>query len=380
MPDAPIRKAVAVAGNRCMTVGGAGCIERIGPDLKGAVGRPRRLAFLVEEGTPADLAEELRRLLASEGFKVFEVGVPRGRDAADLGAVAPVADELSGAGLTADDAMAAVGGAEALSLASYLAGQWCGGVTAAGVATTLEAAVAVPATPRALAVQGRDGLISAPPALGYLYADPGACDLVAEDEGGLMGRALMVQTAVINTKASYGALMGAMDGLAAADPRAFVDRGLEAACDRGRVASSTVAATRLSIRYGQRLADGLALLLGRRAGYARLLAEGMRFAARLGWQLADLDSTFVFDQDAILEALGLGLVACDLAPEQVLEAMKEAAERRTNRAFFLLPSAPGMVRPRPVEDDVLLEHLKGFCDSRRKLLATRAPSEADLDG
>ena len=101
----------------------------------------------------------------------------------------------------------------------------------------------------------------------------------------------------------------------------------------------------------------LGAALERQLGYdtvvhAACLADGMRFAARLGVVLCDCPMEFVQEQDRLLAAFGLDPLPDVVAPEP------ESAAR------FLLPCKAGDCREVQVERDVLLEHLAAWSRAR----------------
>ncbi len=361
----PLRQAISVSGNRCVILASSGIRERAGSELASAVGKPRLAALLVEEGTSAERAEEIRRLLSSSGFRTFDVAIPAGWAALSLEAALDVADELAGRGLTPDDGIVAIGGMEALSLASWVAGNWGGKASCLGLPTTLEACILASGTPHNLSAAGTRGIVHCPPAFSSLLADP---ELVTEGEGERSRQnayALMVQSAFVESPKAFDLVISSSETVAPDDTMGLLSQALETARARGRLASSTLASARRSLEMGLPLARALASRLGEEYPFGSYLAEGLRFEARLAWQLSGLDPDVVFALDALLARFGLEEVSCALTPDELLRAMKDETAKLTNRRMFILPRAVGRALPEPVDDDVLIQHLTAFCKARK---------------
>ena len=366
----PLRQAVAVAGNRCVILAAPRIRERVGSELASCVGKPRLAALLVEEGVPAERAEEIRRLLSSSGFRTFDVAIPASWAALSLETAIDVADELAGRGLTPDDGIVAVGGMEALSLASWIAGNWGGKAPCVALPTTLEAIILASCTPHNLSAGGTRGIVHCPPAISTILADPALLE-AGDDERSLENAcAHMVQSAFVESPKAFDLVIGFSETASPDDTMGLVSQALETARARGRLASSSLAGARRSLDIGLPLARALAACLGEEYSFGAYLAEGLRFEARLAWQLSGLDPDVVFALDALLARFGLEEVACALTPEELSRAMRDETAKLTNRRMFVLPRAVGRALPEPVADDVLSSHLAAFCQARRP----KAPS------
>lgn len=345
---------------------GQGALDRLGADLHVVVGRPRACGLAFEQGEEPELVERCRRLLTDAGFLVspmpFEASSLRRLDAASR-AFATLAAE----GLTGDDALVAVGGRDLLSLASFVAGAWCSGMVLAFVATTQEACVVSPMSPRPLDVGDLRSCVAVAGFPRVLVADP---DAISASEGVRGARAAMLQTAVADSDAALDVLSAHLDQLAAGEWDAVCEQLGDTARRRGRIASSTSVAIRQSLEYGLTFARGLSRLLGPDADAARVLAEGMRFEGRLAVAVEGTAPDFAFAQDEMLDALGLAPVPASLDPDELLEACKGEAFCRSNRFLPALPLAVGRVRRTTVPDELLSEHLDAWCAAHARLDAS----------
>jgi 3-dehydroquinate synthase len=99
-----------------------------------------RVAVLTQPGA-TDLAIEVSRRLASQGYKCEVIGLPDREEAKTLEIAASIYEALAKFGLARFDTIVAVGGGTVTDLAGYVAGTWLRGVEVVHVPTTLLGAV-----------------------------------------------------------------------------------------------------------------------------------------------------------------------------------------------------------------------------------------------
>lgn len=387
------RQSLSLRGGACDMRVGAGALERVGNDLKPIVGNPNRAVLVHGAEVRADDVEVARRCLVDAGFSVSLLAAPAGRAVAALPFVNEVYGTLARAGVTADDAVVAIGDAGLISALVFACSTWCGGVALCAVPTSLDGMVEVPVTPRPLDlgsegdVEGRgvDMVLCRSSFPRLLVCDTlrwggasdgapsgavvttGGPDVGAPlDEGALMGRAVLVATAVAAGERSFSDLALRADGLLSGDGEALADELLDITKGRARLFTSSAVAIRQGLSYGTELARGLASLLPGVAP-SLLLGEGLRFASRLAVAHQGKGAELVFAQDALLDKLGLPEVPCELDPDAVLDSVKRAAFQRSNRFMVAMPLDYGRVRLTAAPDDMLREHLGAWCKARRKL-------------
>lgn len=363
---AAIRQSVSLPSGSCDMRVGEGVLDRFGKDLCVQVGRPRKAALVHDAGADADLVEEVRRQLTDAGFLVSKHAVDPGEGVRTVTRAEAAYRWLDGEGLTADDAFVAVGGDELLSLASFVAATWCGGMILAEVPTNMRAAVEASVTPSPLDVGSSAEMVNTPGRPRMLM-----CDLsrMADDESTRLGaRAIMVASSVAEANDAFTRLAGRAAGIVSGDRAVLSEQLADTARSRGRIVSSGSVAVRQSISYGVEFARALGAVLDRPCDPALLRAEGLRFSSRLACVVGDGSTDFVFTQDALLERLKLLVIGCDVDPDDLQAALKSACFKRSNRLLLALPLAVGRVRPTAVDDDVLAEHIGAFCASRRRLL------------
>ncbi|MDO4797125.1 MAG: 3-dehydroquinate synthase [Coriobacteriales bacterium] len=354
------RQWVAMAGGSCDVRMGPGAIGQAEPMLKGAVGRPRACMAVVSGDVASTYRDTLSRQLAASGFEVFWHEVDE-RCACTLDEVSRLAQGLCAHQLTSDDLCCALGGSGVLSLASCVSGSWCEGMSLVAIPTSPGAFLEGALCPRGIDVADRRGMLGVRPAASHVLLD---YDLVCGDqktEDATYARILMVAAAMCSSERGFSALWDSVDELMGPDDDPFVQHLLAAAKSRGKILSSTAAAIRQSIAYGQGFAAALGMLTGDELAPSTRLAEGMRFSARLAVALGKLSVDDMLAQDELLEAVGSGVAACDVDPLALKEAIRSERFARTNRFMLPVPFGLGRVRFVTVSDDMLLEHTRAWC-------------------
>ncbi len=354
------RQWVAIAGGSCDVRMGLGALGQAEPMLKGAVGRPRLCMAVVSRSVEPSHCDELSRQLAASGFTVFWHEVDEER-ACTLGEASRLAENLCAHGLTSDDLCCAFGGSGVLSLASYVCGSWCEGMSLVGIPSNAGAFLEGALCPRGIDVANERCMLMVRPAVSHVLLDYDLVCTGRQAEASTYARTLMVAAAMCSSERDFSTLWDGVDELMGDDDEEFVRRLLDAAKSRGRIASSTAAAIRQSLCYGQDFAYALGSLTRGALTPSTLLAEGMRFSARLAVGQGKLSLDDMLAQDELLEAIGAGSATCDVDPLALKDAIRHERFVRTNRFMLLLPLGLGRVRFSTVEEELLLEHARAWC-------------------
>lgn len=357
-----MRQWVALRNASMDVRGGIGLSGNVAKDLRTVVGKPHACALVGERGVPDGLVDVYCRDLSDAGFDVRPLEMPEG--GCDLARVEALDELLLGAHITSDDLVVAIGRAEALSCASLACSLWCGGVSLAEVPVNAVDAVVASVTPLPLDVPGAPRTLAHDSAARFSVVDAALFDLDPTHEELRHAFAIMAATAACDSNKAFERLWDSVDDLVAGDEVVVLRQLLDAVKSRGRVVASTSAATRQSICYGQELAGALGSLLGDAVPASTLLADGMRFAARLAVALEQLSVDDMFTQDELLERLGLGTCEVAVDPDALVAAMREERFRRTKRFMIATPRSLGRVRLSAVPDDLLSEHVSAWCASR----------------
>ena len=113
------------------------------------------------------------------------------------------------------------------------------------------------------------------------------------------------------------------------------------------------------LNYGHTLGHAVEALAGYGTfSHGAAVAEGMRFAARLGVDVVGTSAELVDAQDELLDGLGLPALDWSAPADEMLAAMKRDKKTRAGEVRFVLPRDIGDWELVAVPDDVILEHLR----------------------
>lgn len=365
--------AVGTLSRQWIPMPGGSCDVRMGVDALGqaskifrsSVGTPRKCVAVVREDEDADLVEELRRELVDASFEVTLHVVKKG-DVRTLEQATCLFDTLASAHATADDLCCVLGDADVLSLAAYVSGTWCGGMSLVAIPTSEIALLEGAFAPKGLLVQGHDNMIAVRPHARHVLLDYGLCLSAFESETACYARTLAVAAAMCGSERIFSELWDRADLLMMGDDDALCKQLMATAKARGQALSSTAAAIRQSVDYGHDVARAIARVAPHELPASVLLAEGMRFAARLAVGMEKLKLDDMLAQDELLQTFGIGMAHCTIEPHALVEALKQERYLRTNRFMLLVPLAIGRVRLTSVDDDLLMEHVSAWCAAHER--------------
>lgn len=356
------RQWIPVAGGSCDVRMGAKALKQVSKAVKDSVGTPRVCMMVMRESTDADLLEDLRRQIVDVGFSVCWHVLADGA-AATVEAAAGLFDAFAREHVTSEDLCCALGDAEVLALASHACSLWCGGMSLVAIPQDEIALLEGTLIPRALDVGPCKGMVSVSACARRVLLDYdwGLSELGSEEA--TYARCLMVSAAMCSSERAFSALWDKAEQIMGGNQRSYVDQLMEAAKLRGQTVSSTAVAVRQSLDYGQSFARAIELASQTSFAHSSLLAEGMRFCARVSVAMEKLSIDDMLAQDELLDTLGIGTVSCVIEPEALVDALKEELLRRTNRIMLLVPQGIGRVRLATVPDELLLEHASAWCDA-----------------
>ena len=175
----------------------------------------------------------------------------------------------------------------------------------------------------------------------------------------------MAATAMADSSKAFETLFDATDGLVAGDLNALTEQLTATLRSRGKVVASTSVAVRQSIAYGQSFVAALSGLVGADVPRSAMLADALRFCARLAVASGELSLDDMFTQDELLERLELGSVDCLVDAD----ALYRRASRRggscvPTASWWRYRALLGRVRLTNVEEATLREHVGAWCAAR----------------
>ena len=346
---------------------GAGALEEFSRLVSGVVVRPQR-ALVV---SALDLGDErliaVERGLIDTGFTVaqHELDADRPFAVEDTG---PLFDRLAAKGFTADDLIVAIGSEQVCALVSWCAHAWCGGMAAVFVPTTLAAMACATTRDAGLAVGGVAGMASLPPAPEMTVCDLAPVMAESDPEQLRPGYVELVRASLADSVRAWERLRDETDVLLSGDEIFLITVLGDAQSTGAQVASAPNPSSRYAFDFGVTSARALRACLGAEVPWHQLVAEGMRFEARLAVEVEDLDTDIAFELDDVLEALGVDELAFTLDATAFVEALKRERFRRANRLMFALPRYAGTIRLSTVEDEVLMRHARAYLAAKAELV------------
>lgn len=118
---------------------------------------------------------------------------------------------------------------------------------------------------------------------------------------------------------------------------------------------------RESLNYGHTLAHVIEKMSGYGTySHGEAVAEGTRFAARLGAELVGTSADVIAAQDSLLDALGLPGLGWTADPDEVLQLMKRDKKARRGQVRFVVPRDVGDWELATVSDEVILRNLEAW--------------------
>ncbi|MCL1798255.1 MAG: 3-dehydroquinate synthase [Eggerthellaceae bacterium] len=350
---------------------------RVGPDLLGGLGQHLRkgtytgervLVLSDSKVAPLYLAD-VRQSLASAGYRAMDIVVPAGEASKSVACVAEIWEAMARAAFPRDGLVVALGGGVVGDIAGFVASTYMRGLAVVQVPTSLLAMVDS-------SVGGKTGinLATGKNLVGTFMQPLHVCastdtlvTLPAAEWA--CGCAEVAKSAVIDSDDFFFWLVDSAPRLAQHDEAAALEAITRSVVFKaGVVAQDTREGRgiRECLNYGHTFGHAVEACAGfGRFTHGQAVAEGMRFAARLGAALLDTPRDFVSAQDDLLETLGLGVLGWSERPEVLLEAMRGDKKVRQGALRFVLPRDVGNWELVEVDEATLLEHLAAWEKSAR---------------
>ena len=347
---------------------------RIGADVLDGLGkyltkiekiaRALRLVVITDTNVAPLYLSKAKESLRSAGFRVSDITVPAGEDSKSLVVAGEIWEALAGIGLTRDCAIVALGGGVVGDLAGFVAASYMRGIPVVQVPTTLLAMVDS-------SVGGKTGvnlaagknLVGAFKQPAYVCAST-ATLVTLDDREWRCGCAEIAKSAVIDSDDFFFWLTDRAEALAARDEVVAAEAIARSVVFKANVVAEDKTESRgvrECLNYGHTLGHAVEQLAGYGTfSHGAAVAEGMRFAARLGAALVGTPIEFVRAQDELLDALGLTALDWSAEPAEMLASMKRDKKARAGVVRFVLPRDVGDWTLVDVDDAVLLEHLEAW--------------------
>ncbi len=349
---------------------GYGALSEFSRMVSHVVATPKRSLVVTREDLEEGAGLEVSRALIDAGFSVDVLMLPAEGSASTLERAMELYGKLDACGITMDDVVVGFGDSDLCALTGFCARTWCGGTSYALVPTTLDAMATAATSSVALDLGASREMASVEPRAALVVCD---LDLVrsCDHDSLLLGFVDLLAASLIDSRRQWDRFGGLVEGLVEGDEVALLDTLGMAQTSRAAVINSSNPSARNALQFGVTTGRALREALGEGVAWYRLLAEGMRFEARLAHDVCGLEIDDVFDLDDRLEDLGIAELPFALSRDRFVEALKSTRFKRTNRFMFSLPRHPGTVRFTVVDDDVLERHADAYLAARAGLLEDR---------
>ena len=349
---------------------GADVLDGLGNYLRrvDATANAPRILVISDDNVAPLYLEEAKASLRAADYRVSEIVVPAGEKTKSVEVAGEIWEAMAGLKLGRDCAVVALGGGVVGDLAGFTASAFMRGITVVQAPTSLLAMVDS-------SVGGKTGVnLSAGKNLVGTFTQPAYVCASTKVLSSLPAREWacgcgeIAKSSVIDSDEFFFWLSDNASALASRDHDVTAE-----AIARSVVFKADVVAqdktesrgVRECLNYGHTLGHAVESLAGYGTySHGAAVAEGMRFAARLGAAIAGTSLDVVRAQDNLLDELGLPALSWSAAPEDMLAVMKRDKKVRGGVVKFVLPIDIGQWELREVEDDVVLEHLAAWARSK----------------
>lgn len=349
---------------------GAGVLDGLGASMRKlpSLASASRVLVVTDDTVAPLYLGAAKASLARAGFRASDIVVPAGEDSKSLEVAGEMWEAMASLALGRDCVVVALGGGVVGDLAGFVAAAYMRGVAVVQVPTTLLAMVDSSVGGKtAVNLEAGKNLVGAFKQPAYVCADISTLTTLPEREWAC-GCAEIAKAAVIDSDDFFFWLAEIADDLVARDGAVAMQAIARSVVFKADVVASDKTEScgvRECLNYGHTLGHAVEALAGYGVfSHGAAVAEGMRFAARLGAACVGAPLDFVHAQDELLDRLGLPALAWSAAPDEMLGIMKRDKKARDGVVRFVLPRDVGDWELVDVGDEVLLEHLNAWAASK----------------
>lgn len=323
-----------------------------------------RAVLLSDQRSGSLFRSAVKDSLAQAGFRVLDITVPDGRAAVTAACVQELWSAFAASDITAQTVLVALGGLSTCVSGLYTAAGYRGGMCTALVPTTLEAMAAAVTLPTAAVDLPEASCVATAvprPSYGALSLDTLGDESPSEHQ---MGRAELARAALLGIHDELFRMEELADAVCANDRDALAEALTLATIARADALAQCSAdppftAEEQGFAYGTSLPRAIAALdVGPVNRQGALLADSMRFEARLGAACGVTPLELVQEQDALLAQLGLSSVADLPAPDELAAALSDLPGNPTGMIRLCVPTDAGAFTSVDFDPGLVLEHLQ----------------------
>ena len=297
--------------------------------------------------------------LAKAGFEVFDLTIPAGESSKCIEVVSELWDALVMLGIDKGDIVVGLGGGVVCDVAGFVASTYLNGVGYVQAPTSLLAMVdsSIGGT-TTINLSGGKNLAGTTKQPVYIAIDLETLATLPENEWA-NGFAEIAKSALVEGGEFYKWLVNDAETLSAFNESAIQQAIVHTIHFKAKVVTSNEFDTRLyrCLTYGYRFANALGAISNHTISHGCALAEGMRFAARLGVEAMSIPDSFVTAQDDLLNKLGIMLIREAFSADDLYKWLYLDKRLDKNEPPFVFVKQPGAWEAVQVDRDLVKIHL-----------------------
>lgn len=343
---------------------GEAVLDGLGDYLKGipAVASAPQLLVISDSNVAPLYLAQAKAALKRAGYRVSDITVDAGEESKSVAVAGELWEAMAQLGLTRDCAVVALGGGVVGDLAGFVGSTYMRGIPIVQVPTTLLAMVDSSVGGKtAVNLEAGKNLVGTFTQPIYVCASTATLATLPEREWAC-GCAEIAKSAAVDSDDFFFWLMECAEALHGRDEATVAEAIARCVTFKANVVAqdkTESAGIRECLNYGHTLGHAIEALAGYGTfSHGAAVAEGMRFAARLGEKLVGTPAELVSAQDELLDALGLAPLDWRASANDMLDAMKRDKKARSGSVRFVLLRDVGEWELVAVDDDMLMGALR----------------------
>lgn len=343
-------------------------LEGLGARVKKSIPHATATVLVSDTNVAPLYAAKAHESLVAAGLRTLDITIPAGEESKSIACLSEIWNAMAQARLDRESVVVALGGGVVGDLAGFAAASYMRGIHLVQVPTSLLAMVDS-------SVGGKTGidlssgknLVGAFKQPAYVCASTDVLATLPEREW-VCGCAEIAKASLIDSDDFFFWLVEHAAQLSARNEDVTSEAIVRSVVFKANVVAADVeerAGVRACLNYGHTLGHAIETLAGFGTfSHGAAVAEGMRFAARLGAALVGTPLELVEEQDALLDSLGLPVLDFKADADAILDFMRADKKNRGGVFNFILPEDVGQWVLRAVDEETLVEHLSAWAASK----------------
>lgn len=341
----------------------SGIVSQLGETLRSFTATNHAM-IITDSAVEGLYGQSVEKVLEEQGFETVLVAVPHGESAKSLEVAGEIWDAMAAMHLNRDSIIVALGGGVVGDLAGFTGSTFMRGLPIVQVPTTLLSMVDSSVGGKtAINLDAGKNLVGTFCQPRYVCADIDLLNTLPEREW-ICGCGEIAKSAVIDSREFFEWLNANAQLLCERNADVVKDAVVKCIAFKARVVVEDKAETkgvRECLNYGHTLAHAIETAAGYGVySHGACVAQGMRFAARLGTSLVGTPLAFITAQDELFDVLSLDALEFKADPEELLRLMMSDKKVRSDSLRFVLPRDFGQWSVETVSPEIVLEHLQAW--------------------